>query len=348
MQIRYIRRFLVMLAVILSAYSCRQRNGYEPDRDFLPVTIIIAEEHVYNHVINASGRLGPSAELKLSFKTGGIIDRIPVAEGRSVNKGDTLAALNLDQIRSQMRQAELIYEKALRDYERMERLYADTVVTLEQLQNASTALELAGSAQSVARFNLDHSVISAPVDGHIMKILAEEKEIISPGFPALLFAASRHQWLLNVGVTDRDFVHINRGDRAQVRFDAYPDRVFDGVVADVPGMANPYSGTFGINIAVSSHEMRLVTGFIGKAAIMTSRSGKYISVPPEALIEANGREGAVYLCRSGKAHRVPLRIEEITDNYLLVKGNIRAGDSIIVDGARFARHGQPVKIHETR
>jgi membrane fusion protein, multidrug efflux system len=348
MQIRYIRHFLVMLLLIMLANSCRQRNAFEPDRVFLPVTIIIAEEHEYNHVIHASGRLGPSAELKLSFKTGGIIDRIPVSEGRSVNRGDTLAVLNLDQIRSQMRQAELMYEKALRDYERLERLYADTVVTLEQLQNAGTALEIAGSAQSVARFNLDHSVITAPVDGHIMKILAEEKEIISPGFPALLFAASRHQWLLNVGVTDRDFGHINRGDRARVLFDAYPETVFDGVVTDVPGMANPYSGTFGINIAVSSHENRLVTGFIGKAAIMTSRTGNYITVPPEALIEANGREGAVYLCRSGKAHRVSLRIEEITDSHLLVTGNIKAGDSIIVDGARFARHGQPVTIHYTR
>jgi membrane fusion protein, multidrug efflux system len=348
MQFPSIRQIVVMLALIPLAYSCRQRDGHEPGPGILPVTIVIAEEHSYNHVINASGRLGPAAELKLSFKTGGIIDRIPVVEGQQVNRGDTLAALNLGQIRYQLRQAELMHEKARRDYARMEKLYADTVVTLEQLQNASTALEIASSAQSVARFNLDHSVICAPVDGHVMKILAEEKEIISPGFPALFFAASRHQWLLNVGVTDRDFVHVRQGDRAMVSFDAYPERVFDGVVADVPGMANPYSGIFGINVAISSPEMRLVTGFIGKARIMTSRTGNYINVPPEAIIEANGREGALYLYRSGKAHRVTVRIEEITDNQLLVKGNIAAGDSIIVDGARFARQGEPVIIHEFR
>jgi membrane fusion protein, multidrug efflux system len=341
-------RHLVLLFMILLICSCRQQVEYEPGVEILPVTITIAEESVFRHNINTSGRLNPSAELKLSFKTGGIIDHISVREGQLVNAGDIMASLNLDEIRSRLRQSELMHEKALRDYERMENLYADTVVTLEQLQNAGTALELAESARSVARFNLDHSVITAPVDGHVMKILAEENEIISPGFPALLFAASWDQWLLTVAVTDRDFVHISEGDRALVRFDAYPEKVFDAVVADVPGMADPYTGAFGINIAISSPEKRLMAGFIGKATIITSRTGNYITVPPEAIVEANGREGSIYVYRSGKAYRAQVKIEEITDTGLLVTGNIKAGDSIITDGARFAGQGQQVRIYEPR
>ncbi len=341
-------RHVALLFMIMLVCSCRQQAEHEPVVEILPVTITVAEESVFRHSINTSGRLKPSAELKLSFKTGGIIDHISVREGQFVNAGETMASLNLDEIRSQLRQAELMHEKALRDHERMESLYADTVVTLERLQNAGTALELAESARSVARFNLDHSVIRAPVDGHVMKILAEENEIISPGFPALLFAASRDQWLLTVAVTDRDFVHIGEGDRALVRFDAYPEKVFDAFVADVPGMADPYTGAFGINIAISSPEKRLMAGFIGKATIMTSRTGNYITVPPEALVEANGREGSIYVYRSGKAFRAQVRIEEITDTGLLVTGSIKAGDSIITDGARFARQGQPVRVHGPR
>jgi RND family efflux transporter MFP subunit len=337
-------KYLIIL--VLLGWSCRPQDNAGVKQDGQTVTITAAEEFLFQHIITASGRLSPSSELKLSFKTGGLIDNISIKEGQYVNRGELMASLNLSEVGPRFRQAELMYEKALRDYERTNNLYADTVATLEQLQNALTALEMAEYSRDIAGFNHDHSHIRAPVSGHVLKVLAEEKEFIPPGYPVLLFAASRDMWLLKVAVTDRDIIYINEGDRAEVRFDAHAGMVFEAAVAEIPGMADPNTGAFNISIALSSPEARLLTGFIGKATIMTSKAENYITIPPEALVEANRREGVIYRYKNGTAVKTDIKIEQITEDRLLVSGDIAKGDSIVVDGSRYIKNGQRLVLYE--
>ena len=338
--------YVAILSALLAHGACRSHPEHETGNEGTSVTVTFADEILYRKRISTSGRLAPFAELKLSFKTGGVIDNIPVKEGQLVTKGDILAALNLSEIRAHLKQSELMYEKASRDYGRTGNLYADTVATLEQLQNAKTAFEIAGSAKEIARFNLDHSTIYAPANGQILKIIAEGNEIIAPGSPVLLFAASQEKWFLKVAVTDRDIVHVNKGDEAEVRFDAYPDEVFEARVAEIPGMADPYTGAFEISLALSSQGRRLMTGFIGKASIITSNISSYVKIPPEALVKAHGREGVVFKYENGKAVRAKVIIEEIYDRNLLVKGEIKKGDTIVAGGAGYIRDGEKLFIYK--
>ena len=62
--------------------------------------------------VNSSGILCPAEELKLSFKTGGVVAGIYVREGERVKKGEILATLNLSEIDAQVNLARNGYEKA--------------------------------------------------------------------------------------------------------------------------------------------------------------------------------------------------------------------------------------------
>jgi membrane fusion protein, multidrug efflux system len=337
---RFLHSGYALSFFLILAFSCRPKADAGPEAETVSVTVIIAREAVFHHTINASGRLSPWKELKLSFKTGGIIDSIPIKEGQRVIKGDILALLNLSEIRAGMRQAELMHEKAHRDYERLVNLYSDAAVTLEQLQNAETALRVAESSLTVAKFNLDNSYIRAPANGHVLKILAGEKEIIASGYPALLFAASTDTWLLRVAVNDRDIIHIKNGDHAAITFDPYPEMVFSAKVHEIAAMADPYTGVFEVGIALHSPEKNLMTGFIGKATIVSSKADNYMVIPPETIVEANRREGVIFKCVNGYAVRTNITIEDIKEDLLLVTGDLADGDSIIMEGARFIRDGQ--------
>ena len=80
-----------------------------------------------------------------------------------------MAQLDLSEIEAHSDQARAAFEKAGRDLARVKKLYDDNVTTLEQLQNATTAFEIASSQVRVAEFNLHHSSIFAPVNGKILK-----------------------------------------------------------------------------------------------------------------------------------------------------------------------------------
>ncbi len=337
-------KIILVISTILCA--CVPQGDHAAEEDGVIVTISVAREVLYNQRVNSSGRLTPISELKLSFKTGGIIDFISVRDGQVVNMGDIMASLDMSEISSLMRQAGLGYEKALRDYERVKNLYEENAATREQYQNTLTALEMAESAKAIARFNLEHSIIKAPSDGKILKVLAEENEIIAPGHPVILFASSHGQWLLRVPVTDRDIVDIYEGDSAEVTFDAYPGNIFHAHVYEIAGMANPYTGTFEVSLAVSSEDKRLLTGFIGKASLITSATYEYTEIPADALVEASGREGTVFRYTRNTAVRERVRIEEIAGDKLLVTGGVSAGDTIIREGAAFVSDGQRVVVYE--
>ncbi len=343
-------RHLYLLSVLISLpaiviSSCTDRKDNEEDAESVRVTVVVASEVQYQHRINSSGRLTPYSELKLSFKTGGIINNMPVRDGQDVGRGDLIAALDLSEVRSHLRQAELQHEKALRDYERVSNLYHENASTLEHYQNALTAMEIAEAAKSIARFNLDHSVIRAPSDGKVLKVLADENEIIAPGHPVILFASSRDHWLLKVPVTDRDIVDVYIGEKAEVWFDAYPHHAFDARVVEIAGMADPFTGTFEVSLAISAEGYRLMTGFIGRASIITAKVTGYIEIPADALVEASGREGMVFRYSGNTALRERIRIQEINGDRLLVTGGIQPGDTIIREGAAFITDGQQVIIN---
>ena len=137
--------------------------------------------------VHTTGTLVASEELKLSFKTGGIVAKIFVREGDKVRKGDLLASLDLLEINANAEQAKIVYDKALRDYIRAENLLKEGATSLEKKQNAETAMNIAKNSLEIAQFNLQHSRIEAPDNGIIMKQFVKENELVSSGYPVFLF-----------------------------------------------------------------------------------------------------------------------------------------------------------------
>ena len=117
------------------------------------------------------------------------------------------------------------HKKANRDFIRAENLYKDSVATLELYQDAKTALDIAKSNLEVARFNLKYSKIEAPSNGRILKILLEENEMTSPGYPVVLFGSTRENWVVRTNVSDKDMISIQIGDSAKITLDPYPELI---------------------------------------------------------------------------------------------------------------------------
>ncbi|MFA5815235.1 MAG: efflux RND transporter periplasmic adaptor subunit, partial [Bacteroidales bacterium] len=172
--------------------------------------------------VRSGGIVTTSEETKLSFKTGGIVARTYFKEGDAVKQGQLLAVLNLSEINAQVNQAKNGYDKALRDYNRAKNLYADSVATLEQMQNAETTMNVSKSVLDMSQFNQSHSRIMAPKSGVILRQLVKENELVAPGYPVYTLGISGKSWIIRTALSDRDIVKVNLGDSANVVIDAWP------------------------------------------------------------------------------------------------------------------------------
>lgn len=103
--------------ILLSCSDKTEEVKTDTPTDVIPVKVIELQSSNIKRVINASGQFTTEDETMLSFKTGGIINKIYVKEGEQIQKGQLLATLDLTEINAQVNQAQIGFEKAQRDFQ---------------------------------------------------------------------------------------------------------------------------------------------------------------------------------------------------------------------------------------
>jgi multidrug efflux system membrane fusion protein len=338
------RNILIILIVLLS-YGCKNREVNPTSPEVTRVKVAEVSEEAISIPVHSTGTLVSSEEMKLSFKTGGIVEKIYVNEGSRIDKGDLLASLNLSEINASAAQAKSGYEKALRDFKRAENLFTDSVATLEQKENAATALNLAKSTLDIVQFNLNHSRIVAPDNGIILKQFVKENELVSSGYPVFLFGSFGKCWKVKTGLSDKDIVKINQGDSAAVFFDAYPGVEFTAVVDQVGEMSNPFTGTYEIELLLSKSVHRLASGFVAGVDLFPSERKSYTMIPIGSIVEADGQEGYIYLVTPAMTVRkMKIEIETIIGSMAAVRGIPEAYTEVVSDGAAYLKDGMKVEV----
>ena len=331
----------------LIVLACTRGNAESSALGTTPVAVRVvpvAIEAVARPVI-ATGTLGPKEEVALSFKVGGVIGRVLVDEGRIVRAGDTLAVLDLSEIDAGVARARSAAEKAERDLERAQRLYADSVATLEQMQNAQTGRDVATAELTTAVFNRRHAVIVAPSAGVILRRNAGPGELVTSGFPVVTLGSRSRGNVVRVALADRDVVQLRLGDAAEVRFDALPGRVFDGRVSEIAAAADPMTGTYRVEIAVRG-ATSLASGLVGQAELQPRAAGLLPLVPIEAVLEADGARAAVFaLSADGRrAERRAVTIGFRSGDRVAIASGLDGVRAVITDGAAYLDDSTTVKV----
>ena len=376
-QLQWIFGSLLIIGLIGSFIGCGENEAIAAEKEPLKIKQVSTspvESVEYGEVVFATGKLSTKEELKLSFKTGGLIKRVYVREGQTVGAGTLLAELDLEEIRAQAQQADLGIDQAAltvsnaeiglerieRDFKNVQGLFQDSVATLEQmedvelaLRNAKNQLEAARKGlafaeqnKEVADFNLKYSKIVAPTRGTILKKLAEGSELVGPGTPILLFGTQDQAKVVKVFVADKEVVHLGLGDPATLSFDAYPGTKFSGKVSEVASFADPYTGTYEVEISLDAAPQKLLSGFIASVEIAGQESQDLLKIPVDALLVANGSEGTVYVHENGKALRKSIQIYKLAQDHILVAGGIQAGEEVIVRGAGYLSDQEPVLVQK--
>lgn len=296
--------------------------------------------------ILASGLVASRDEMRLSFKTGGIVRRIAVQEGQDVKRGQVLAEIELGEIGATVEQARQGADKAQRDLARGESLYADQVISLEQLQDLRTQARVAGAQLAGAQFNLSYSVITAPRDGVVLRRFVEERELVPPGEPVVALGARAGGYIVKAALADREIVQVHLGDSVEVRLDAFADRTLPGTIAEASRAADERSGLFPIEVRIDSTPLSLASGLVAKLAIQPARSrtDTLIHVPLSAIVEGDGDRASVFVVESGRAKRQPVRIAFITNGAAALTEGLAAGAQIVTDGALYLEDGEAVRV----
>jgi len=159
-------------------------------------------------------------------------------------------------------------------------------------------------------------------------------------------ATSNNDWVVRFGVSDKDWALINKGDFASVEIDAYPATTFKGIVNKIAAAADPISGTYEIELKVMPEGKKFASGLFATIKLNSSANQKVSIIPIEALTEADGKTGYVYLLNSNKTSvtKKHVRIAAVENNKVIIRSGLENVSNVITDGVSYLTTNSKVKL----
>ena len=270
--------------------------------------------------VNASGKIQPEIEVKISATSSAIIDSITVVEGEYVKKNQHLISLdrkqlqaNVDQVTSSVRSASARVKQDKANKERVERIYEQGLASDQELEGAQAAYEISRSQLDQARASLlvsqdalDKARLVSPQNGIVTRINKEAGEMAMGGMfslDVLMIIADLSRMEVIVDVNENDVVSISIGDTSEIEIDAYLDTLFYGVVSEIAHMAE--TSNFGSQEQVTNFKVKvrminvppnIRPGMSATANIITEVRKNALSIPIQSLtIREFGSENKLFV-----------------------------------------------------
>lgn len=339
------RNSLALIVLATALASCGSGSEPAATPSAAPVRVAVVESAPAIESLRAVGVLAPADEVRLAFKTGGVIRSIEVVQGEPVRQGQLLATLADDEIAAAVSQARAVADQAARDLERGRALLAEEVATREQVEDLATAHAVANAQLRTALFNAKHARIEAPGDGVVLRRLAEPDEQVAAGQPVLVVGNTGGGWIVRAALSDRDVVRVQPGSDAEIVFDAFPDRHFAARIIEIAAAADPQTGTYEMKLSVDPQGARFVQGLVAKVVVADPDAENVAVVPVTSLLEADGRVATVFVvAESGVARRVSVRTGRLIGERIEVVAGLALGDRVVTEGAAWLDDNDAVRV----
>src|SRR5207302_978314 len=155
--------------------------------------------------------------------------------------------------------------------------------------NSSKAVVAQAQANvNQSQVNLDHTVITAPVDGIVTQRNVDVGQTVASSLQApvlFIIAADLTKMQVSANIDEADIGRIRPGQRSTFRVDAYPTDTFEGTVSQIrlqPIVVQNVT-TYATIIDVANNDLRLKPGMTANLRIEVSRKANALRVPNAAV-----------------------------------------------------------------
>jgi len=385
--------------------------------------IIVQTEKVsrrnITQTVTATGKIDPEFKVVITPEVSGEIVYLPVKEGQRVRKGDLLLKIKQDQYLAQRDRAvanlqsakaslaiqKIQLQKIESDYNRIQELFkkglsseaeleaikAQYETARAQVLAAESTVQQMEAAVKEANENLAKTVITSPMDGIVSQLNVKLGErVLGTGFTQgsnLMTIADLSKMVAVVDVDENDVVLISIGDTAKVKVDAFPGKVFKGVVYEIGNTAKSKGlGTqeevvnFEIKIRILDSNVDLKPGMSCNAEIMTDTRTNVLAVPIQSVTirgqeviskeekkseedemvtvekkkedqDTKALEG-VFIVENGKAKFVKVKTGISDDTYIEIIEGLKGGEEVVTGSyraiSRELKDGSKVRVENKK
>jgi RND family efflux transporter MFP subunit len=291
-------------------------------------------------VIEVAGTLQAKESATIAAKVSGIVTRVSVVLGSTVQKGDLLVAISAEEIGARLSLAEAQLAQARRNLEREQNLLKKNATTPETVKSMRDQYNIALAGYAEAKTMLSYTTITAPFNGVITRKEVNSGNLTTPGTP-LLYLENNQKLQVRSAVPESLVLSISTGDQFMVRVDA-ADALVRGTVAEIAPATDPNSRTTPVVIDLPAHP-NLRTGQFARVLLPGLESSTGLLIPERAVVPL-GQMDRVFVVKNGRAHLRLIRTGLRHEGMIEVLAGLSAGETVAVSNNSLLHNGQQVQV----
>ncbi len=339
----------------------------------VPVKVTRAELKNMTFKLDLVGNIEPIQEVNVYPKIAGeILQRLYVNEGDRVKAGQIIGEMEKETIAAKLNQAKAALNVAManlsqieaklgsikRDYERIKKLYAQKVVakqrwdhiraqyeaTLAAKKLAIAQIKQAQAALKEVQILYSNHTIYAPISGLVTARYVDEGAMSDTKTPIVRITNDNLVKVV-VAISEKDLPHVNLGQMAYIKVDAYPKRLFKGKIDILNLRIDPVTRTAKAEIYIANKDHLLKPGMFARVSIILGQK-QVVAVPRDALQKMPST--AVYylfvIDKGNVAHLRNVTTGISENNFVEIKKGLRAGEIVVVYGQNRLKEGTKVEV----
>ena len=297
-----------------------------------------AAMRVLDKAIRAVGRVEVNERNihNIAPKFEGWIEKLHVkTTGEPVKKGQALFDVYSPELVSAQRE----YAIAVQGITALKEADSDTRQSMQKLAEAALqrlknwdiseqqVKELALS--ETTRRSLTFNAFHTPVNGIVLEKKALEGMRFMPGEMLYQIADLSSVWVI-ADVFEQDIALVKTGAKARVKINAYPDKLFEGVITYVYPTLNPATRTVPVRLEIDNPGGLLKPAMFAQVEITVADRGKVLTVPVSAVIDSGTRHIALVQLAEGRFEPRAVSLGKRSDNYVEVLNGVAEGEQVVV------------------
>ncbi|MDD8020048.1 MAG: efflux RND transporter periplasmic adaptor subunit [Acidobacteriota bacterium] len=278
-----------------------------------------------------------------------LLDRLFQEQGLTTAKSEE--NLNLKKAEEAFKKAQQSYKDGLISQAQFERARLDyelaqigSGLKRDEIIASSKGLTQAEVSTKIARMELEKTKITAPFSGIITGIKVAPGESIETG-RELFTLVDVSQLKITAKVLETEVSKIKAGREADIRFSAFPGRVFKGEVTAVSPIINKEDKTCSVFIGLNNQGEEIKPGMHAEIEIVTEIFPERLLVPQAAVLVRGGRP-LVFVIENGLAKWRYIQTGQENEQYVEVLDGVKEGEPVIIEGHMTLAHDSAVRIVE--
>jgi cobalt-zinc-cadmium efflux system membrane fusion protein len=314
-----------------------------------------AETRSLPTVITANGTVAPDVNRTIhvtSLGAGRVVD-LRVKLGDNVKTGQTLLVISSPDLSAafsdyqKAKADELLSHKAL---DRAQMLYDRGAIAAKDLETsqdiedkAKVDVETAEHHVQILGADPAHPSplidLKAPVAGTIVEqnVAGYEGVKSLDNTPNLFTVADLGQVWVVCDVFENDLGEVHVGDFAEIRLNAFPDRVFKGKVADISRVLDPNTRSAKVRIVLGNADGGLRPGMYAVATFRSRKLTNRVVVPSTAIMRLHDKDWVFRKEGDKRFRKIVVQADGLApDGMQEIRDGVKPGDELVTNALEFS------------